>query len=628
MSEYYTLGTWKSTGVPNYLESIDSVDPATIRRVINELPEKTSVPIHNPQYLSNTGPRNLIIQSTDPNFTGADIYITFLYEGAGYSNVLGYYVYPLRNGYTVPTKLVNGEYVPMTYDDRDALDGNGKSVLKKTIVFPNCSLPKGYWTQLNSQAGGGDLYPGSKVKLIYDTSNPSLPFPNNTGIGFFLIPNGWNKTSKTFTNANPRIYSDNVFNSNGYQQTILLRDEFNSNNTMGTIVISFEDIMRPNGDQDFNDVVIQVNFTPRVAFNLDNALILSGLDPVTDNMLICDNTGCYVRMTDSTVTTLSNTPGNTLIITHQINTNDADYCHKLKTVLESFTFVYDAVIYSIDELSFIIEVTLTKTNIQNYIYFFLSYANVYLASPISGNSSALASFQDLYLRSRQYIDNESLNCSVYDSNEDPGTTIIENPNVTPYTNTTSPYAMGDPHITTIYNKYYTILNDLGILRLFSDGEFIMNAELNYYPQNDKYPAYKDLTFIKYLGIRHNDKHVIVDMFNPDNYYQMIDGKMTKLESNTYVEDFFKVVPQNEMPKEILKERLDRFNKLAKGHKYELRYLEFNTMLLGKVYVELMFSFEWRDFINSVNLISNGLCMTNATGALVSQSQAKFVSSLI
>jgi len=626
MSEYYTLGSWQSTGVPDYLEGIDSVDPATIRRIINELPETKSVPIYHPNYLSNTGPRNLIIQSSDSNFTGADVYITFLYEGAGYSNVLGYYVYPLNNGHKVPTKLVNGSYVPMTYSDKDTLGSNGKSILKKTIVFPNCSLPKGYWTQLNAQAGGGNLYPGSKVKLVYDTSNPSLPFPNNTGIGFFLIPNGWNKTSKTFTNANPRIYSDNVFNTNSYQQTILLNDEFNSTNSMGSIVISFEDIMKPGGDQDFNDVVIQVSFTPRSAVNLDDSLILPGLDPITENVLICDNTGCYVRMKDSTITTLNNTPGDTIIITHQINTNDADYCYKLKTVLESFTFVYDVVINSIDDLAFTVEISFPKTNVQNYIYFFLSYANVYLASPISGNSSALASFQDLYLRSRQYITSESLNCSVYDSSDDSDTVLIDNPNVTPLTITTSPYAMGDPHITTIYNKYYTIPNDLGIIRMFSDGEFIINAELNYYPPNDKYPAYKDLTFMKYLGIRHNDKHIVVDMFNPDTYYKIIDEQMVKIEPQS--EEIFKIIPVNEMPKKILQERLDRFNKLAKKHKYELRYLEFNTMLLGKVYVELMFSFEWRDFINSINLISNGLCMTNGKGALVRQSQAKLVSSLI
>jgi len=147
-SEYYYLGSWDKNGVPKYLDSSKTkeINPDLIYRIINYLPERSSVPTANPSYLTNTASRNIIIKSNDANFAGTDVYMTFLYEGAGYYNVVGYYVYPLNGDYTVPTKLVDGQYVPMTYDDRNAVDEKGKSILKKTVVFPNASLPSGYWT--------------------------------------------------------------------------------------------------------------------------------------------------------------------------------------------------------------------------------------------------------------------------------------------------------------------------------------------------------------------------------------------------------------------------------------------------------------------------------------------------
>ena len=104
-SNYHYLGNWDSQGVPEYLMEPDEISPELIQRMHVSLPEKGNVQNHSPHYLTNTHTRNLLIQTDNENFTGADVTVTFLTEGAGYRNVMGYYWYPLRNGYTVPTKL-------------------------------------------------------------------------------------------------------------------------------------------------------------------------------------------------------------------------------------------------------------------------------------------------------------------------------------------------------------------------------------------------------------------------------------------------------------------------------------------------------------------------------------------
>jgi len=223
---------------------------------------------------------------------------------------------------------------------------------------------------------------------------------------------------------------------------------------------------------------------------------------------------------------------------------------------------------------------------------------------------------------RDKVEKEELKCDSYDDEHDSYDNVIDNPSVTPSVITTTPYAMGDPHITTIYNKYYTIPNIKGIIRMFSDGELTINAELDVCPSNSKYPVYKDLTFIKYLGIKYQNEQIIVDMFAIDTYYRSLNNK-NKIEKD----NFFQFRLPQEIP-HISKERVIRFNKLANKNKYELRYIEFNTRALGKVYIELMYSPDWRDFINSVNLISNGLSMSKCRGALVSQMGAVMVDNLI
>jgi len=88
MSEYYVLGDWVSYGVPKYLDGIDTVEPEIYDRIFNLLPENQNVPNSKPTLIYDTSPRNIIIQSTNPSFVGADVYVSFIFEGAGYITVI------------------------------------------------------------------------------------------------------------------------------------------------------------------------------------------------------------------------------------------------------------------------------------------------------------------------------------------------------------------------------------------------------------------------------------------------------------------------------------------------------------------------------------------------------------
>lgn len=79
-----------------------------------------------------------------------DVWVTFVTEGAGYLNVLGYYTHPTNKPPDTPAAI-------------DTI----------TIIFPNVSL----------QGSGGGLRPGNKVNLGR--------FNAGTTITFALIADGW-----------------------------------------------------------------------------------------------------------------------------------------------------------------------------------------------------------------------------------------------------------------------------------------------------------------------------------------------------------------------------------------------------------------------------------------------------
>jgi hypothetical protein len=88
---YQFLGNYTSDGTPLYFVTSDVVSNATMTLIQNSLPENYPVPTYNPQYISSGYQTDIIVDSL------ADVWVTFISEGAGYKNVLGFYTYDINN---------------------------------------------------------------------------------------------------------------------------------------------------------------------------------------------------------------------------------------------------------------------------------------------------------------------------------------------------------------------------------------------------------------------------------------------------------------------------------------------------------------------------------------------------
>lgn len=231
---YQFLGEYDSLGVPLYLESPgDVVTQATHDLVNNSLPESYPVPIYNPQYISAGYDTDIELLEV------ADVWVTFVKEGAGYKNVLGFYTYDINNPYTS---------APQPEDI--------------TIIFPNAS-EGGY---------GGGLSAGNKVKIG--------TFPAGTGIGWVLLANGWNGSA--VTGGAWQLFSNPDFNPEADPElrhhNVLLSDPENER-----VLLSFEDIRRDyqSCDNDFNDVVFYVTSNPYTAMKLVNVADVDSANDVS-----------------------------------------------------------------------------------------------------------------------------------------------------------------------------------------------------------------------------------------------------------------------------------------------------------------------------------------------------------
>jgi hypothetical protein len=186
------------------------------------LPESKPVPIFNPHYISSGYDSDIILDDS------AEVWVTFVDEGAGYKNVLGFYTYDIRS--------------PLT---------TAPASNQITIIFPNVS----------KAGSGGSLQPGNKVKLG--------TFPANTGIGFILIADGWRNGA--VGNGNWKLYSNPAFNPEA-NPSLRYHNVLISDSTNNRVILGFEDIRRDNAscDNDFNDALFYITASPYTAIRSDN----------------------------------------------------------------------------------------------------------------------------------------------------------------------------------------------------------------------------------------------------------------------------------------------------------------------------------------------------------------------
>jgi len=220
-STFTYLGNYNANGVPAYLEPQgDAVSQDILNMIAVSLPESQPVPSYHPEYITNNVQTNTVLTDS------ASIWVTFVHEGAGYRNALGYYIYP--TGQTPQSAAQIG-------------------TLK--VIFPNVSFT----------GSGGNLHTGDKVYLG--------DFPAGTTIGWFLVPDGWQSGSQTVSDANhPIRYSDkqaNTFTSANYRNHVVQLVDPNRE----LLLLGIEDLDRPGGDNDFNDAIFYITANPFTAVN-------------------------------------------------------------------------------------------------------------------------------------------------------------------------------------------------------------------------------------------------------------------------------------------------------------------------------------------------------------------------
>ncbi|WP_109831448.1 LruC domain-containing protein [Reichenbachiella versicolor] len=218
-------GTYSSNGVPDYLESVNDVISADLLLLIDaSLPEKQPVPTYHPKYLDGDKQTDIDVIQT------ADVYLTFVHEGAGWRNAIAYYTYPTNDP-------------PSSESDISEL----------IVLFPNLSYA----------GSGGGLQSGNKVHLGQ--------FEAGTSIGLALLADGWDGNNSE--DYNHLVFSNKELNPEPdesiRQHNVLLFDEENE-----LFLVGFEDVRRDNipfwCDQDFNDAILYFSANPIEAISTEN----------------------------------------------------------------------------------------------------------------------------------------------------------------------------------------------------------------------------------------------------------------------------------------------------------------------------------------------------------------------
>ena len=637
--EYRVLGTWDTYGVPNYLETLEKLPPTLLNRVLENIPERTNIPNRHPNYFAENLPTSLLIQSQDENFKGADVFSTFMYEAAGYKNVVGYYIFALRDGFTVPTKWDGEKYIAMTVEDINAVDENGKSVLKKTIIFPNASLPT--WennNRTNSNAGGGNLLPGSKVRLLYDVEKPETLFPNNTGIGFFVIPNGFSRGN--IVNSTNRLYSHSQFNPNEFKQVLQLADLVSSDSDKGSFIISFEDITRTSSacDHDFNDVIMQVSYTPVNAVKVDEQIQLPSGEAIQNYRIVFDRSGMYYTIDREEIKKLLALNNDFYIIQVDIKPTGKQHnleMDQLEDVFKKIRFTDGVTVkifeneprqetkdyyFSESKKHFSICLKVPKENLQSYMYFFNSITNIDNESPIKKDRTVIVDIQAYVVNNMNKFE---FNQRVFGTDSvNKETDVIENQSVEPVrVNLVNPFSMGDPHVQTLTGERFDLPSDENIYQLYEDSSTSIRTRIGAFEFNNNDAQKKHLRFMKLVSIQHKNHRIVADLFHRDIYYA--NENLEKIMAH----EFFQLKNESSMGT-LAQMRRKMHSKNLGTNQFHLRYIKFLSENLGNVLLELLFIPHRCDTVNFVSLICDNLYAAQlGTGAFVRNNEIRVEKSL-
>ena len=240
--------------------------------------------------------QNFLNQAYDPNIrlnANSQLAVTFIDEGAGYRNSLGYFTFDD----TTFSDLSFGDIDTNNSGHISTSEISTISGVTTSMIFPNASL---------SGAGGmldsGDTYVlgGGSLNFTEDSwiINDGTLFDAGTNVGFFLSANAWNDYGSVGTvdgwdgtAGDPYVYysldflnpensaSATLENVNYRSRHVALTFESEDRNTL---IMGFEDLYRGYGgsDDDFNDAIFLVRSDPTGAMADTNVEIYSAPGPM------------------------------------------------------------------------------------------------------------------------------------------------------------------------------------------------------------------------------------------------------------------------------------------------------------------------------------------------------------
>jgi LruC domain-containing protein len=241
------LGTYDNQGVPNYLEPQRAVVSDSLLKSINaSLPESKPVPSFHPDYIAGDAGSLIKIVET------GDVWINFVSEGAGYKNVIAFYVY---DSTSPPTSINNDtknndSAIPSISLGSQSMYLSNNKVNELKFIFPNLSY----------KYSGGGLQAGDKVYL----GN----FPAGVTIGFVLIANGYNYSGKYINDGYHQVFSNSILNKESTEEK---RQHFVTlwNEEEEKVIMGIEDLNRDqNSDDDFNDAIYFITSNPKNAIDV------------------------------------------------------------------------------------------------------------------------------------------------------------------------------------------------------------------------------------------------------------------------------------------------------------------------------------------------------------------------
>ena len=214
-----TTGYTQKGAPTNLIDRSADMPIDVLANIYNMLPESQYV---NSTYVDTGLSSNIIADSDLIGYMTVEV--SFLNEGAGYRNTVGYFIFDAVNP-------------PAAIDD----------IAEHVIMFPNASKPS-----------EGELKQGDTVDL-------SVELTAGQGLGFFVIPNGWgwNGSYGNIDSLGPwgqAFYSLPNLNpepSNLRNHNVVFYDAANE-----FFIVGFDDQHRSSGDNDFNDVLFSIKSTP------------------------------------------------------------------------------------------------------------------------------------------------------------------------------------------------------------------------------------------------------------------------------------------------------------------------------------------------------------------------------